>query len=626
MFDTGTKWIWINKKEENDEYASFLEKYSPQGKEKIILKIAAETNYIAYVNGKRVAFGQFPGYKEVKYYDEIDITEASSLGENELRIVVRYEGIDTLVHVKDNAGLIFEVTQGEDILCRSSKNTMGGLDMTYQQNVCRNLTWQVGYSSDMNSCGEVEKIEYAACRETNISENFLKRPVKKLVEEPFLYGLKVENSEKEIYDFGKETAGYIVFRVWCEKECDIVLAYGEHLADGCVRQIIQDRDFSLHFHCRPGENVFEQLFVRVAGRYVEIFKPEHAKVESVAIMPVMYPIDEKEHFLTGLDEKIYETCVRTLKLCMHEHYEDCPWREQALYIVDSRNQMLCGYYAFHDSEFARANIVYISKGVREDGLLELTFPAVNTPAIPFFCIMYPVVVWEYVEHTKDMTILEEVMPVVKGIMEKFKSLLNEKHLIFNLPEPYWNFYEWSEGSMGYVPGEEWDDEVNELQCDLILNCAFVYAAERYQKLCQLCGEHFEVDLEEIKRAISQSFYDKEKGMYFLSDKKEKYYSQLGNAFAKLIGLEGEHLIQAVRGEGNVVPATLSMKAFVYDALIEDEVFIFESIRADYGHMLSCGATSFWETIKGEADFDGAGSLCHGWSTMPIYYYNKLLRD
>ena len=80
---------------------------------------------------------------------------------------------------------------------------------------------------------------------------------------------------------------------------------------------------------------------------------------------------------------------------MHEHYEDCPWREQALYCMDSRNQMLCGYDAFFESDFQRANLVFISKGKRADSLLELTYPAVNTPAIPFFSVMYPVAVYEY---------------------------------------------------------------------------------------------------------------------------------------------------------------------------------------------------------------------------------------
>ena len=40
--------------------------------------------------------------------------------------------------------------------------------------------------------------------------------------------------------------------------------------------------------------------------------------------------------------------------------------------------------------------------------------------------------------------------------------------------------------------------------------------------------------------------------------------------------------------------------------------------------LDAGATSVWETEKGEADFNRAGSLCHGWSAMPVYYYHVLL--
>jgi len=43
-------------------------------------------------------------------------------------------------------------------------------------------------------------------------------------------------------------------------------------------------------------------------------------------------------------------------------------------------------------------------------------------------------------------------------------------------------------------------------------------------------------------------------------------------------------------------------------------------------MLDAGATSFWETELGECDFDRAGSLCHAWSSMPVYYYSILLND
>ena len=43
-------------------------------------------------------------------------------------------------------------------------------------------------------------------------------------------------------------------------------------------------------------------------------------------------------------------------------------------------------------------------------------------------------------------------------------------------------------------------------------------------------------------------------------------------------------------------------------------------------MLDAGATTVWETADGAAAFDNAGSLCHGWSAIPVYYYATLLGE
>ena len=36
------------------------------------------------------------------------------------------------------------------------------------------------------------------------------------------------------------------------------------------------------------------------------------------------------------------------------------------------------------------------------------------------------------------------------------------------------------------------------------------------------------------------------------------------------------------------------------------------------------ATTFWETIDGASAFDNAGSLCHGWSGIPAWFYGAWL--
>ena len=66
-----------------------------------------------------------------------------------------------------------------------------------------------------------------------------------------------------------------------------------------------------------------------------------------------------------------------------------------------------------------------------------------------------------------------------------------------------------------------------------------------------------------------------------------------------------------------------MKCFKYDALLMvDKKYhknIVDEIRSVYKPMLESNSTSVWEVAEGANAFDKAGSLCHGWSSMPIIY-------
>lgn len=617
------KWIWRDGDAAMEEYVSF-EKTFNCDPERVCLFIAAETDYIAYVNEKRVSFNQFSGYRNEKYYDEIGISFFCQKGENTLRVTVRHEGVNSACRISDGAGLIFSVRENEKEIAFSDEDTLSSLSSEYTSYIVRHITGQLGLSSTMDS--REKKEEKKRSREVSLCRNLLPRPVKPLEILEKRRAVPIEVSGRRIYDLGREECGYLYLRVKCESEGLVRVVYGEHVTDGCVRYRIGGRDFSLDFNCRAGESYFEQLFVRVAGRYFEVFGD--TEVLEIGIIPVLYPLTEKpiDEKIKGLDRRIYETAVRTLRLCMHTHYEDCPWREQALYVLDSRNQMLCGYDAFFESDFQRANLVFISKGKREDSLLELTYPAVNTPAIPFFSVMYPVAVYEYVCATGDKSIIPEVVDTMRGIMNTLYGRITDRGLVPNLPPPYWNFYEWSDFSSGH--NELGNNAPRAEKYDLILNCAFVYSAERFSALCKEIGESADFDLDSIKEAVSREFFMPESGAFKLSSEYDTV-SQLGCAFALLVGLGDERTLSFVRCEREgVIPATLSMLGYVYDALIKSDEnaveFVLDDIRKKYSYMLEKGATSFWETINGDSDFANAGSLCHGWSAMPIYYLNRLL--
>ena len=157
--------------------------------------------------------------------------------------------------------------------------------------------------------------------------------------------------------------------------------------------------------------------------------------------------------------------------------------------------------------------------------------------------------------------------------------------------------------------------------DAPLNLAFILATEFYDKIF---GE--EHNLDKMKKAVKDRFYDKERGEFVISDK-DKKSSAFVTALAILAGLGGKADAEKMLG-GNQVAASLSTKTFVYDALLKVGgyvQYIIDDIKRVYGKMLDAGATTVWETEQGAADFGGAGSLCHGWSAVPIYYFCKILK-
>ena len=48
--------------------------------------------------------------------------------------------------------------------------------------------------------------------------------------------------------------------------------------------------------------------------------------------------------------------------------------------------------------------------------------------------------------------------------------------------------------------------------------------------------------------------------------------------------------------------------------------IMPRLRSSFLPAVFQGATTLWETADGGNDFAYAGSLCHGWSSLPCYYF------
>ncbi len=621
-----SEWIW-KKNYNSDEYMEFYGEFSQENDEKIFLDVSADSVCNVYINHKLVFFKLCSDYPQYKIFDRIDITKYCQ-AKNQIRIFVWYYGEGNFTYYPSKPGLIFEVIQGNKLLLASNENILCRQDIRYKNEYKKMITLQLGYSFFFDNT-VVNKTPFKKSTTVNKIKDLIKNPLSQLkCLKKSRFNIIKQDKNTILIDLQKEEFGFLSLSVFSPCEQTVIIAYGEHIVDGTVRKKIDARDFSVEIHLKKGVNDYTNAFRRIAGRYLEVKFLHEITVEYLGIIPIIYPTTVKP-FNTKNDvlQKIYDTSVRTLQLCMHEHYEDCPWREQSMYVMDSRNQMLCGYYAFNEYEFARHNLVLISKGLNNDGLLELTFPSKNTPSIPFFNLTYPIAVNEYVKHTNDLTILNEVLPVIENIISYFTNRLTNENLLATLPYPYWNFYEWSEGSHNEQEIERKKEELYIPHFDLALNCIYILAVKNY---CELTNNN--VDLNKIRKAVYDNFFDKQSGLFF-ARKGESYYTELGNSLAILADIVSnthtKHIAEQLIKENNdMIKITLSMTCFKYDALLKasdaNGKFIIEDVIKTYSYMLNNGATSFWETIKGEADFNGAGSLCHGWSAMPVYYLNLLI--
>jgi hypothetical protein len=416
-----------------------------------------------------------------------------------------------------------------------------------------------------------------------------------------------------------------------DRDALITVAYGEYLReDGNVQRLMgRKADFSADIQVKKGRTTYTNTFRRFAGRYLQIFTEAELTVHYAGLCPTEYPLTaNKPQFQSELRNRIYKTSAKTLLSCMHEHYEDCPWREQALYQIDGRNEMLCTYYGFNDTKFARSNLVLMAQGMRPDGLFTICFPAGLDFPIPSFSMIYPVEIYEYIQHSGDESVLAETFEAMQTVMNTFiKRIDKEKNLIADFPYPYWNFYEWSEGSSNEDQIFRTEDMYYPKKYSLLLNVEFLFVLEYYKKLCTMYGKPCAFDESAMRKAIIDTFYVPEKGLYKATDIDEPYYTALGNSYAILVGLGGKEIAEKLIEGKDLVPITLSMNIYFYDALLKLDKgykdFIIADIDKKYKRMLDMGATTFWETEKGCEDQGHTGSLCHGWAAMPIYYYTLL---
>ena len=643
------KWIWAKEGAKPDEYAEFIDEIYFSGK-KAELCISSDSNYTVYINGTLAAFGQYVDFPYKKVYDRIDVSRYIRHGKNVIAIRVWYYGIDTTsTYYPGKAALLYSLFADGVLVSHSSENTLSRIAPTFVHHKAKSITPQLGLTfeydakkadawmfgmpdpehpfSSSYAVDMAPEMRERTCLRTELGRTFIGKRVS---------GAKPVSENGVIFDLGSEAVGFICLKFKATSTAPITVTFGEHIVDGHVRRIIGVRDFSFIYHPVAGEvNYYMNAFRRFGCRYVELISDEPIEDVEISLRSVVYPVERLEYpeSLTLSEEKIYDACVYTLECCMHEHYEDCPWREQALYTMDSRNQMLAGYYAFGETRFPKSSLELISEDDRPDGLLSICYPIKRDFAIPSFSLHFVTECEEYLKYSGDEEFIRRIYPKIEKTLGIFLDRLDENCLARPFEgKQMWNFYEWRDGLDG---AGVWEVEDNEdYSYDLALNSLISYAMSRMISINDRLGYDSSALIkkrEELNAAMHSYFYNPERGLYE-TRRGTGHYAKLTNSLAILAGVsvgdEALAVAEKLTADTDLVDVSLSMRAFYYDALILADKekyapYILCDIEKMYTPMLATGNNTVWETELGESDFDDAGSLCHGWSSIPIYYYNIL---
>jgi len=686
----GAKWLWDNCECIDNQYVCFRQELDVKKIEKAYISLCCDTTYELYVNGTFVNFGQYLAMPENKFFDKLDITEYLKKGKNVIAVEVYYQGRSSSCYAKGTPGLIyFTEIDGKVYPNDGVKLTHDG---GYTEGELPLISSQLGpsFEFDARSAEDWKNPDFVPNDKWKnavvfdfdniLTEDIKPRPVEKFVfseradfrlanRGEFSYtdeqkALPVAHRMQQaamcmtapcndilntdivvdkdntslIFDLGSETAGYFELDVTTDSETVFDISYGEHLTDLRVRSAIGNRNFAFTYTSKAGHNYYANFFRRLAGRYIQMNirgVKEKCVIHCATLRKAEYPVKFKEPICIDdrLHKKIYEVCINSLRQCMHEHYEDCPWREQSLYAFDSRNQILAGYSVFENHKFAKACLELLDSTLGEDGYQKICAPKEDELKIPGFSVMWIVAVCEYIQNTGRAADMKKLLVSAEKMLDIYLGNVNGEGVVL-LPSAknFWFFYDWADGLSGSIKMFS-DDTPDEQVTDAVFNLEICYALKKMIDVCESCkidAAKYKKYHKNLKAAVNKHFFDNEKKLYKTFEDKD-HYCQLVQSLAILsdVAVNKKQLRKALVNDESLVKTTLSTMALRYEALMQDESyldFIMDEIADIWGGMLYKGATTFYETEIGEADFHNAGSLCHGWSAIPLIVYKKYYID
>lgn len=339
---------------------------------------------------------------------------------------------------------------------------------------------------------------------------------------------------------------------------------------------------------------------------------------------VGYPLEVKTKVEASDSDfsAIWEMSLRTLKRCMHETYEDCPFYEQLQYIMDARNEILYTYAVSADDRLARRCMEDFRRSQRADGMLNSCYPSVLENVIPGFSIYYIGMLYDHMMYFGDKKFLQKHQSAMERVLDWFHKNLDERGLVkkvgdINRPGNFWSFIDWT---------PEWNETTGvppaTLQGPITMESMLYLLGMGYaSKIYSYLGKKQKfVELQTQEKYLREAIKKECVGSngFFQDGPGIPMYSQHCQVFAVLTGLVSEEegarlLIETLTNKKQYAQCSVAMMFYLFRALERCGIYDRTQELWDiWREMLHNNLTTCAEdNLMSRSD-------CHAWGALLLY--------
>lgn len=456
----------------------------------------------------------------------------------------------------------------------------------------------------------------------------------KLATEP-LQAVKMEEVKGgKLYDFGKETFGFIRIH-GLKGKGRLNLYYGESREEAldtafcetldCL-QVDQNKVTDLSINRTDETEGDYTLINSKAFRYVFVQADASLSYGDLSMLYEYLPLDYRGSFRCNDDEvnKIWDISAYTMHLTSREFFIDGIKRDRWVWSGDAIQSYLMNYYLFFDSESVKRTI-WLLRG--KDPVTS------HSNTIMDYTFYWFLSIYDYYMYSGDKHFVSQIYPRMQTMMDYVLGRTKDNGMVEGMTGD-WVFVDWADGYL---------DKKGELSFEQVLFCKSLETMALCAQLVEdQSGEQKYIKLAKALRdKLLPAFWDDKKQALIhnrvAGEQSESVtrYSNMFSIFFNYLDDEKKKTIKnSVLLNDNILKITTPyMRFYELEALcaLGEQEEVMKEMKAYWGGMLREGATSFWEKYNPEESGTQhlamygrpyGKSLCHAWGASPIYLLGK----